>query len=84
MKGPKKIVSGSILITIFVLIVSLTSLYVQAEIQQGSVCTCIIPLPVLIPILASIGMLVGTLVYYLFSPMIDIPKAENNIIFKIH
>ncbi len=74
MNYSKKVISGAMLITIFVLVVSLSSLYIQTQIQQGTICTCAIPLPVFVPILASIGLLVGTLVYYSFSPGAEASK----------
>lgn len=64
MEHSKKIVTVTILITIFVLAVSIAALYVQAQIDAGTTCTCAIPIPVLLPILSSIGLLVGTLIYY--------------------
>lgn len=71
MDHTKKIMATSLLMTIFVLIVSLAALYVQVQIDAGTVCTCAIPLPVLIPILSSIGLLVGTLIYYTFFPGLE-------------
>ena len=63
----RKIIGGSLVIAIFVLVVSLTSWYVQLQIDSGTICSCAIPLPVLIPFVSSIGLLVGTFVYYMFS-----------------
>ncbi|MCK4336280.1 MAG: hypothetical protein KAW40_06185 [Candidatus Aenigmarchaeota archaeon] len=68
MEHPKKIIAASMVLTIFVLVVSLAALYAQAQIEAGTVCTCVIPLPVLVPMLSSIGLLVGTLIYYMFYP----------------
>ncbi len=68
MEHQKKIIAGSIIIAIFVLLVSISSWYVWNEIYFGNVCSCAVPLPILLPLLASIGLLVGTLVYYTFSP----------------
>ncbi len=71
MEQPKKVIATSMILTIFVLVVSLAALYVQAQIEAGTVCTCAIPLPVMVPLLSSIGLLVGTLLYYMFSPSSD-------------
>lgn len=68
MEHSRKIIAASMVLTIFVLIVSLAAIYVQAQIEAGTVCTCVIPLPVLVPLLSSIGLLVGTLIYYMFAP----------------
>ncbi len=78
MEQSKKIVSVTLIITIFVLAVSLTALYVQAQIEAGTVCTCAIPIPVLMPILSSIGLLVGTLVYYFFVPSPEGRSGKND------
>ncbi|MHA1852955.1 MAG: helix-turn-helix transcriptional regulator [Candidatus Heimdallarchaeaceae archaeon] len=82
MESPKKIISLSLILAIFVLVVSLSSWYVQMEIISGDVCSCAIPLPVLIPILASIGLLTGTLIYYVYSPKFDKAEINSNLILK--
>ena len=68
MQHSKKIIVGAMLIVIFVIIVSISSWYVWNEMYFGDVCSCAVPLPILIPVLASVGLLTGTLVYYIFSP----------------
>lgn len=68
MQHQKKIIIIAMLVVIFVLIVSISSWYVQLLIDSGTVCSCAIPLPILFPIIASIGLLVGTIIYYVFSP----------------
>jgi len=83
MEHPKKIIAGSLLIVIFVLIVSITSWYVQNIIYSGDICSCAVPLPVLIQVLASIGMLVGTLVYYIFSPRFEKSPVEKDSVLKL-
>lgn len=74
-------------IAIFVFIVSLASLYTQREISCGRANTCTIPLPFLIPITASIGLLVGTFVFYLMESKIekkDIRLTESsNVIVRL-
>ena len=67
----KKIISGILILSVFVLIVSICSLYVQVEISSGNACGCAIPIPVFIPFIASIGLFIGTVTYYLFSPKFD-------------
>jgi uncharacterized membrane protein len=67
----KKIVAGSLILVLFILIVSITSWYVQNEIYTGNVCSCFIPVPILIPLLAAIGLLTGTVIYYMFSPRME-------------
>jgi predicted transcriptional regulator len=76
MEYRKKIVFGMLVLTIFVLIVAISSLYVQVQIEADNVCGCLIPLNLFIPLLASIGLFIGTLAYYLFSPRFDIKKPD--------
>jgi uncharacterized membrane protein len=57
-------------------------LYVQAQIEAGTVCTCAIPLPVLVPILSSIGLLVGTFIYYISSPKFEKKGADTKPLLK--
>jgi len=82
MEQSKKIIATSMLMTIFVLIVSLTALYVQAQIEYGTVCSCAIPVPVLIPLLSSIGLLLGTLIYYVYSPRFEKGGIDRNAVLK--
>ena len=53
------------IIAAFVLIVSLASLYTQRVVSCGLTETCTIPLPFLIPIIASVSLFVGSLIGYL-------------------
>jgi len=48
----------------FVLIISLASLYTQRVVACGEAQTCTIPLPFLIPIIASVSLFVGSLMSY--------------------
>lgn len=82
MEQPKKVIATSMLITIFVLIVSLTALYVQTQIEYGTVCSCAIPVPVLIPLLSSIGLLLGTFIYYISSPRFEKKEADAKPLLK--
>ncbi|RLI98150.1 MAG: hypothetical protein DRO99_01435 [Candidatus Aenigmatarchaeota archaeon] len=83
MEHPKKIITSSIVIVIFVLLVTLSSWYVWSEIYFGNVCSCTIPLPMLIPVLASIGLLTGTLFYYIMSPKNGTKKINRAILLKM-
>ena len=83
MEHPKKIITGALLIAIFVLVVSVSSWYVWNEMYFGDVCSCAIPLPILIPVLASVGLLTGTLVYYMFSPQFEKRRVDKDIILRM-
>jgi hypothetical protein len=74
MRPEKKIVLGILVISIFVFIVALSSLYIQTQISEGNLCGCLIPLPLFIPFIASIGLFIGTMSFYLWY----IPK-DNRI-----
>ena len=71
-------------VAIFVFAVSLVSLYTQRVIACGEAQTCTIPIPFLIPIVASAGLFIGTLVYYLMAGRIvkkdiNLGKCSNLI-----
>ncbi len=51
----------------FIFVVSFSSQYVSNAINQGLACSCIVPIPIMILLLSSLGVFVGTLVYYLLS-----------------
>ncbi|MBN2102397.1 MAG: hypothetical protein JW716_06010 [Candidatus Aenigmarchaeota archaeon] len=65
MDTEKKIVFVVMIIATFVFVVALSSLYVQTEVSAGNACGCAIPIWLFIPLLSSIGLLIGTLIYYL-------------------
>ncbi len=71
MNGSRKIVFGILVLSVFVFVISVTSLYVQVTIESGDVCGCLIPLPFFIPFVGSTGLFIGTLVYYLFTPKLE-------------
>ncbi len=75
MNHSKKIITVTMIISIFVLTISIISWYVQLQLDAGTFCSCAIPLPILIPVTASIGLLIGTVIYYIFAP-----NPENKLI----
>jgi hypothetical protein len=77
----KQLLMSVMIIAIFIFIVSFASLYTQRHISCGSTQTCTIPIPFLIPISASLGLFIGTLVYYL---MVGRLKQKNTDIHKYH
>ena len=56
------------LITGFVFAVSFSTLYAQTHIIEGTACACTLPIPVLIPTFSSLGILIGSVVYYAMFP----------------
>ncbi|MBW2981484.1 hypothetical protein KY343_01260 [Candidatus Woesearchaeota archaeon] len=69
-KQNKQIMIPVMVIAIFIFVVSFASLYTERQISCGAAQTCTIPIPFLIPITASMGVFVGTLVYYLMATKI--------------
>jgi len=68
----KKLVITIMLITGFIFAVSFSTLYVQTNIVEGTACSCTLPIPLLIPTFSSLGILVGSFVYYMmFSRLKD-------------
>jgi uncharacterized membrane protein len=63
----KKLVVGVILLTGFTLAVSVASMYAQSHLLSGTACDCQFPIELLIPVLSSGGVLVGSLVYYFMA-----------------
>ncbi len=67
MGGENRFLFGIILIAGFIMAVSAASMYAQSHIAEGTTCGCDFPLELLIPLLSSTGLLVGTLAYYFMS-----------------
>jgi uncharacterized membrane protein len=63
----RRVLIGIILLTGFVLAVSAASMYAQSHILLGTACGCQFPIELLIPLLSSAGVLVGSMVYYFMS-----------------
>lgn len=70
-EGSKRIVLGVMILAAFTFIVSFSTLYVESRIQEGDTCGCPIPIWSFIPSLSSLGIIVGTLVYYVMSEKVE-------------
>ncbi|MFH1591575.1 MAG: hypothetical protein ABIC95_06640 [archaeon] len=55
------------IITGFMFIVSFSAYYVYDAINKGTVCGCVLPVPVMMLILASLGVFVGSTIFFLMS-----------------
>ncbi len=76
-KKSKSLLIIFMIIAGFVLIVSLASLYTQRVVSCGEAQTCTIPLPFLIPIIASVSLFVGSLMgYFMVGKLL---KKEKNL-----
>jgi len=71
---------GIILLTGFILAVSGASMYAQAHILGGTACGCQFPIELLIPLLSSAGVLVGSLVYYFMSSHMRAKKDFSSVL----
>jgi len=66
-------------VSFFVLIVSLSSLYTERVVSCGLAQTCTIPLPFLIPIIASVSLIVGSIMGYFMVEKISKKDEQNKI-----
>ncbi len=73
----RNIVIVVMLITGFIFVVSFSTLYAQTNIIGGTAYTCTLPIPVLIPTLSSLGILVGSFVYYMMVPKLS--ESEKRV-----
>lgn len=71
---------GIILLTGFILAVSAASMYAQSQILGGTACGCQFPIEILIPLFASTGVLVGSLVYYFMSSHLRAKKDFSAVL----
>lgn len=55
------------IVTGFIFTVTFSSLYVSDAIKNNNACGCVIPIPVMILILSSLGVFVGSLAYYFIA-----------------
>ena len=75
MELEKNLLVVIMLIAGFVFSVSFSTLYAQTHIEEGNACSCTLPIPVLIPTFSSLGVFVGSMVYYSMLPL----KKESKI-----
>ncbi|MFH8120834.1 MAG: hypothetical protein QXX07_01770 [Candidatus Aenigmatarchaeota archaeon] len=62
----------------FIFSVSFSTLYAQTHIIEGTACSCTLPIPLLIPTFSSLGIFVGSIVYYLLFPKIEESKEKED------
>lgn len=67
---------GMIIITGFIFLVSVTTLYVQTQITERGFCP--IPMPFLVPAFASLGVFIGSLTYYLMFIRLEESKERRS------
>jgi len=77
MEIKKKVIVVIILLSGFIFAVSFGTLYAQTNISQGTACSCALPTPILIPTLSSLGLLIGSVVYYFMFPKVEENKEKQ-------
>ncbi|MCD6495886.1 MAG: hypothetical protein J7K54_01310 [Candidatus Aenigmarchaeota archaeon] len=80
MEDRKKLIIVVMILSVFVFIVGVSSFYVQTQIETGNVCGCSIPITLFIPFLASVGLFIGTMIYYLLIPARPDGRIDRNVI----
>lgn len=65
LKGYRGVLLALTIILGFAFLVLFSSLYVSDAIQEGQACGCVIPIPYMILILASLGLFCGSLASYI-------------------
>lgn len=65
--NPSMLFAVIIVATVFVFVVSIGALYVRSQIEGTIACGCAFPLELLIPVFASAGVLVGSILFYILS-----------------
>jgi len=78
MNPQKKFLTGMLVLTIFILAVALSSLYVQMQVSSGNACNCAIPLYLFVPLIGSMGLFIGVMAYYLLSPRFEKPAVDKS------
>jgi len=78
MNPQKKFLTGMLVLTIFILAVALSSLYVQMQVSSGNACNCAIPLYLFVPLIGSMGLFIGVMAYYLLSPRFEKPVVDKS------
>ncbi len=81
----KKLLGVVIVIAGFIFGVSFSTLYAQVHITEGTACSCTLPIPLLIPTFSSLGVFVGSIVYYMLSPTVgkEARKVDTKTILEL-
>lgn len=72
----KKIIIVVTLVAGFIFAVSFSTLYAQTHLIEGTACTCTLPIPLLIPTFSSLGLFIGSIVYYLTFSKVEETKGK--------
>lgn len=72
-----KSIIAIIILSGFIFAVSFSTLYAQTHILEGTACSCALPIPILIPTFSSLGLLIGSVVYYFMFPKVEESKEKK-------
>lgn len=72
----RKIIVSMTIIAGFIFLVSAIALYVQTQIAERGFCP--IPVPILVPAFASLGVFIGSLTYYLMFIRLEESKEKHS------
>jgi hypothetical protein len=72
----RKLIIVIILLAGFIFGVSFSTFYAQMQISQGTACSCVVPIPILIPTFSSLGIFIGSIVYYMMFPKVEENKEK--------
>ncbi|RLE42989.1 hypothetical protein DRJ48_02185 [Candidatus Woesearchaeota archaeon] len=64
------------ILALFIFLVAFSVYYVSDAINKGRACGCVVPIPVIIVLLSSLGFFVGGLVYYILATRFTKEKAD--------
>ncbi|MEM5812440.1 MAG: helix-turn-helix domain-containing protein [Candidatus Aenigmatarchaeota archaeon] len=80
MSPHKKFLTGILILTAFIFVVAISSLYVQIQVSSGNACGCAIPIYLFVPLIGSMGLMIGVLAYYLLSPKFEKPPIDKKLL----
>ncbi|MEM7815895.1 MAG: helix-turn-helix domain-containing protein [Candidatus Aenigmatarchaeota archaeon] len=80
MSPHKKFLTGMLILTAFIFVVAISSLYVQIQVSSGNACGCAIPIYLFVPLIGSMGLMIGVLAYYLLSPKFEKPPIDKKLL----
>ena len=83
MNGKQQRIIVVIILTGFIFGVSFSTLYAQTHIIEGTACGCTLPVPVLIPTFSSLGVLVGSIVYYFMFPKVEKYSIDTKTLIEL-
>ena len=79
----KDVMIGTLVLSVFVFILASSALYIQTQISSGNACGCLIPLPLFVPFLGSLGLFIGVVLYSILFPEQYVEKIPKKSVLKL-